>query len=426
MDDLFLIEQERGYLARFATSMAIGLLIGLERERSPAARAGLRTFALVAMFGTLAAMLSHKTQTPWLLISGLLLIGIMMIASYRGKRDVTEDPGTTTITAALICYGLGAMVWYEESTLAVMLAIIMTILLYFKTELQGITQNLTRKDLISILQFAVLSFIILPILPDRNYGPFDAFNPYQIWLMIVLISGVSLVGYIALRFIGQRYGAVLLGVLGGLVSSTATTLVFTRRNGDKPDIANLAVVVILLANLVVLVRLALITEIISPVIFPYLLPVLGGGLFLGLITSLFWWREFSQQQIIPMPDTKNPAELTTAIGFGLLYAAVLFLSGWLSDIAGSSGLYVVAVISGLTNVDAITLSSLRLHGLSKLEIVEVVIAITLGVIANLIFKLGLIFFAGNTMLFRRCLLGTMAIIAGLAGALFLASHLSYF
>jgi uncharacterized membrane protein (DUF4010 family) len=318
------------------------------------------------------------------------------------------------------------MVWYEESTLAVMLAIITTILLYFKTELQGITQNLTRKDLISILQFAVLSFIILPILPDRNYGPFDAFNPYQIWLMIVLISGVSLVGYIALRFIGQRYGAVLLGVLGGLVSSTATTLVFTRRNGDKPDIANLAVVVILLANLVVLVRLALITEIISPVIFPYLLPVLGGGLFLGLITSLFWWREFSQQQIIPMPDTKNPAELTTAIGFGLLYAAVLFLSGWLSDIAGSSGLYVVAVISGLTNVDAITLSSLRLHGLGKLEIVEVVIAITLGVIANLIFKLGLIFFAGNTMLFRRCLLGTMAIIAGLAGALFLASHLSYF
>lgn len=426
MDDLFLLEQERGYLAQFATSLAIGLLIGLERERSPAAKAGLRTFALVAMFGTLTAMLSHKAQTPWLLISGLLLVGIMVIASYRDKRDIPEDPGTTTVTALLICYGLGAMVWYEESTLAVMLAIITTILLYFKTELQGITQNLTRKDLISILQFAVLSFIILPILPDRNYGPFDAFNPHQIWLMIVLISGVSLVGYIALRFIGQRYGAVLLGVLGGLVSSTATTLVFTRRNGDRSDITNLAVVVILLANLVVLVRLALITELISPTVFPYLLPVLGGGLFLGLITSLFWWREFSQQQIIPMPDTKNPAELTTATGFGLLYAAVLFLSGWLSDIAGSSGLYVVAIISGLTNVDAITLSSLRLHGLGKLEIEEVVTAITLGVIANLIFKLGLIFFTGNSVLARRCFLGTIAIIIGLAGALFTASYLSYF
>lgn len=127
-----------------------------------------------------------------------------------------------------------------------------------------------------------------------------------------------------------------------------------------------------------------------------------------------------------MPDTKNPAELTTAMGFGLLYAAVLFLSGWLSDIAGSSGLYVVAIISGLTNVDAITLSSLRLHGLGKLEIVEVVTAITLGVIANLIFKLGLIFFTGNNVLARRCFLGTVAIIIGLAGALSTASYLSYF
>lgn len=426
MDDLFLLAQERSYLVQFITSLAIGLLIGLERERSPAARAGLRTFALVAMFGTLAAMLSYKAQTPWLLICGLLLVGIMVIASYRDKRDMSEDPGTTTVAATLICYGLGAMVWYEESTLAVMLAIITTILLYFKTELQGITQNLTRKDLISILQFAVLSFIILPILPDKNYGPFDAFNPYQIWLMIVLISGVSLVGYIALRFIGQRYGAVLLGVLGGMVSSTATTLMFTHRNVDKPDITNLAVVVILLANLVVLVRLALITEMISPVIFPYLLPILGGGLLLGLIATLFSWREFSQQQIVPMPDTKNPAELSTAMGFGLLYAVVLFLSGWLSDIAGSSGLYAVAIISGLTNVDAITLSSLRLHGLGRLEIIEVVTAITLGVIANLVFKLGLLFFTGNTELARRCSPGTIAMIAGLAGALFLTSYLSYF
>lgn len=147
---------------------------------------------------------------------------------------------------------LGALVWYEESMLAVVLAIITTILLYFKTELRGITQNLGRRDLISILQFAVLSFIILPILPNQNYGPFDALNPYQIWLMMVLISGVSLTGYIALRFVGQRYGVVFLGVMGGLVSSTATTLVFTGRSSQNPNLSHLAAMVVLLVNLTVL------------------------------------------------------------------------------------------------------------------------------------------------------------------------------
>jgi uncharacterized membrane protein (DUF4010 family) len=426
MDNPSFLEGELAYLLEFATSLAIGLLIGLERERSPAAKAGLRTFALVAMFGTLAAMLSHKVNSPWLLVSGLLLVGVMVIVPYWRKQDKLEDPGTTTVAAVLICYGLGALVWYEESTLAVMLAIITTILLYFKTELQGVTQNLTRRDLISILQFAVLSFIILPILPNENYGPFDALNPYQIWLMMVLISGVSLTGYIALRFVGQRHGAVLLGVLGGLVSSTATTMVFTRRGGQNHDFASLAVIVILLANLTVLIRLALISAVISPVVFPYLLPILGGGLFLGLVTAVFWWREFSQQQMIPMPDTRNPAELPTAMGFGLLYAVVLLLSAWLSDIAGRSGLYVVAIVSGLTDVDAITLSSLRLHGLGKLEIMEVVTAITLGTIANLVFKLGLIFFIGNAALAKRCTLGMVAIIIGLGGTLFLVSSLSYF
>lgn len=425
MDELFFPGQDRVYLVEFATSLAIGLLIGLERERHPAAKAGLRTFALIAMFGTLAAMLTDKIQTPWLLISGLLLTGVMMISSYQDKRDKQKDPGTTTIAAILICYGLGALVWYEESILAVMLAIITTILLYFKTELQGISQNLSRKDLISILQFAVLSFIILPILPDKDYGPFSAFNPYQIWLMVVLISGVSLTGYIALRFVGQRHGAVLLGVLGGLISSTATTLSFARQS-NKLDLVNIAVVIILLADLVALVRLALITEVISPAIFPYLAPVLAGGLILGLIASIFWWREFKQQQTAPIPDTKNPTELSTAIGFGLLYAAVLFLSGWLSDIAGSGGLYAASIISGLVKVDAITLSSLRLYGLGRLEIIETVTAITLGVIANLVFKWGLIFFTGNTLLAKRCFLGTFAIITGLVSTLFLGSYLAYF
>ncbi len=407
------------YLPRFITSLAIGLLIGLERERSPAAKAGLRTFALVALFGTVAAMLSEKTNSPWLLLGGLLVVGLMTIAAYFRARDESADPGTTTVAAIAVCYGLGAMIWYDYSTLAVMLAIVTTALLYFKTELRGISQNLSRRDLVSILQFAVLTFIILPVLPDRNYGPHNALNPHQIWLMVVLIAGVSLAGYVALRLVGQRYGAVLLGLLGGLVSSTATTLAYARHSKDSEGFAQLAVVVILLANLMVLLRLAVVSAVVSPSILPQLLPVLGCGFVLGLAAAAYWWRKLSKQSEVLMPEISNPTEIRIAVGFGLLYAAVLFFTAWLSDIAGSGGLYVVALVSGLTDVDAITLSSLRLFELGKLQGAEAVTAIALGILSNIGFKLGLTFLIGGPLLAKRCAAGMITTGAGIALTLLL-------
>lgn len=417
-----LLDGELEYLPRFITSLAIGLLIGLERERSPAAKAGLRTFALVALFGTVAAMLSEKTASPWLLTGGLLVVGLMTIAAYLRERDEIADPGTTTVAAIVMCYGLGAMVWHGYSTLAVMLAIVTTMLLYFKTELRGITQNLSRRDLTSMLQFAVLTFIILPVLPDRNYGPYDALNPHQIWLMVVLISGVSLAGYVALRFVGQRHGAAWLGLFGGLVSSTATTLVYARHSRDNEALAQLAVVVILLANLVVLARLSVVSAVVSPSILPQLLPVLGSGLLVGLAATAYGWRKLRQQSEVLMPEVSNPTELRTAVGFGLLYAAVLFLAAWLSAIAGNSGLYAVALVSGLTDVDAITLSSLRLFGLGKLQAAEAVAAIAFGVMSNIGFKLGLVFFIGGPLLARRCAVGLLATAAGIGLALLVAAR----
>lgn len=415
----FLQERELEYLPRFITSLAIGLLIGLERERSPAAKAGLRTFALVALFGTVAAMLSEKTNSPWLLLGGLLVVGLMTIAAYFRARDESADPGTTTVAAIAVCYGLGAMIWYDYSTLAVMLAIVTTALLYFKTELRGISQNLSRRDLVSILQFAVLTFIILPVLPDRNYGPHNALNPHQIWLMVVLIVGVSLAGYVALRLVGQRYGAVLLGLLGGLVSSTATTLAYARHSRDSEGLTQLAVVVILLANLTVLIRLAVVSAVVSPSILPQLLPVLGSGLVLGLAAAAYWWHKLGKQSDVLMPEISNPTEIRIAVGFGLLYAAVLFFTAWLSDIAGSGGLYTVALVSGLTDVDAITLSSLRLFELGKLQGAEAVTAITLGILSNIGFKLGLTFLIGGPLLAKRCAAGMVTAGASIALALLL-------
>ncbi len=416
----FLQGGELEHLPNFATSLAIGLLIGLERERNNTAKAGLRTFALVALFATLAAMLSEETSSPWILLGGLVIVGLMTIAAYTySEREIPTDPGTTTVAAIIVCYGLGAIVWYGYSTLAIMLAIVTTMLLYFKTELHGITQNMGRRDLVSILQFAVLTFIVLPILPDQYFGPYDAINPYQIWLMVVLISGVSLTGYVALRLVSQHYSAVLLGTFGGLVSSTATTLVYARRSKNNQSIMQIAVVVILIANLVVLIRLSVFSAIVAPSILPQLLPILGSGLFLSLAIIIYWWQKINHQHNMPSLDVKNPAEIRIAAGFGLLFAVVMFLAAWLSNIAGSYGLYAVALVSGLTDVDAISLTSLRLYEQGKLGVTEAVTAISLGIMSNIVFKLGLILFVGGSLLAKRCALGMIATIIGIGLGLFM-------
>ena len=406
-------------LQAFITSLAIGLLIGLERERSPAAKAGLRTFTLVALFGTLCAMLATATGFGWFLAAGLIAVAMLIVTAYFGAPAAEGDPGTTTEIALLVCYGLGAVIWYGYTTLAIMLAIFTTMLLYFKPELRGLSQRLERRDLLSILQFGVLSFVILPILPNQAYGPYDALNPYHIWLMVVLLSGINLSGYVALRLVGQRYGAPLLGILGGLVSSTATTLIYARHGKTDENPARLAVPVILLASLVVIVRLGVIGATVAPTILPHLLPVLGGGLALGLLATAYAWRKLSTEKNPPMPTMKNPAKIGSSITLGLVYGVVLFLTAWLSDYAGSKGLYAVAVVSGLTDVDPITLSSLRLYTLARLQPEQVVTAITLALVANLVFKFGLVAFIGGPALARRCFPGMLAIALGALAALML-------
>ena len=289
--------------------------------------------------------------------------------------------------------------------------------LYFKAELHGISRRLTRRDLISVLQFAVLTLIILPLLPDQNYGRYGVLNPYQIWLVVVLISGVSLAGYIALRLVGLRYGALLLGFLGGLVSSTATTLVYARHARSRVDMQRLAVLVIVVANIVVLVRLSVLSTIISPAVIRTLLPVLASGFLAGVLALLYLWRQNTRVNEMPMPDIKNPTELRAALSFAIVYTVVVFLSAWLSDIAGHKGLYLLALISGLTDVDAIALSTLRLFDLRQLQAQEVATTIVLAVISNIVFKLGLVLVVGGVALFRRCVVAMGAVAAGLFIAL---------
>jgi uncharacterized membrane protein (DUF4010 family) len=413
----FFEQATQNHLEAFATSLAIGLLIGLERQRNPDAKAGLRTFGLAALLGTLAGLLGSKTGSPWILAAGLIAVAAMMIAANAAEPSEHGDPGTTSVIALMLCYALGATVWYGYALLAVILGIATTVLLYFKAQLHGLSRSLTGKDLTSILQFAVLSFVILPILPDRDFGPYNAFNPHQIWWMVVLISGVSLAGYAALRVVGQRYGAAVIGLLGGLVSSTATTLVFARHAHGQEHLLKTATLVILIASLIVMVRLWLLAALLSPALLQPLGIVLGAGLLLGIVIAAWGWRSLAGDGELPLPDVSNPTEIRTALSFGLIYAVVLFCSAWLQDIAGSSGLYAVALVSGLTDVDAITLSTFRLYNVDKLTASQAVISISLATLSNLVFKSGMVLVIGGTALAKRAIPGFLAVAAGIGGAL---------
>jgi len=363
-------------------------------------------------------MLAEKADSGWILAAGLLAVGAMIIAAYLNQPDDAGDPGTTSVVAIMVCYCLGAAVWFGHGTLAVMMAIATTVLLYFKAELHGISHRLTPKDIISILQFAVLSFVILPILPDHNYGPYEAFNPHQAWLMVVLVSGVSLAGYAALRLAGPQHGAPMMGLLGGLVSSTATTVVFSRHARGQAALSQAAMVVIMVASLMVLARLTVMAAVVAPAILEPLAKVFGGGLVLGLAVTAFGWRRLEAQGQLPMPEVRNPTEIRTALGFGALYVIVLFCSAWLSDVAGPRGMYAVALASGLTDVDAITLSSLRLFSLDKLTAGQAVTSIALAVLSNLTFKAGLVVALSGWALARRTLPAMAALAAGIGTGLF--------
>lgn len=401
-------------LQAFATSLAVGLLIGLERERNPAAKAGLRTFALTALLGSLTALLAQTSGALWLLPSALLVVGVMTMAAYWHDHDETTDPGTTTVVAIVLCYVLGAVIWYGFAHFAVPVAIITTSLLYFKAELRGLSEKVTRIDLVSILQFGVLSLIVLPVLPDRNFGPYESLNPYQIWLMVVLISGVSLTGYLALRIGGHRYGAAMIGLFGGLVSSTATTLSFARRTKTLEALAPLAAVVILLASAIVLLRVAILIAAVSPGLLFSAWPGLAVGFGLGIAAAGIGWYRLGAVNPLALPEVKNPTELRTSLMFGVVYAIVLMLSAWFAHSGGSGGVYGLALVSGLTDVDAITLSSVRLHAIGKLTDLQTVTAITIALIANLSIKFVLTLVVAGRTLAKEVAPGLIAIGVGLA------------
>ena len=414
MSSQILSAQGFAYLQAFSVSLGIGLLMGLERERMPDSPAGLRTFALIALLGSVFGLLAQSLQAPWITVLGILIVGAVMIAAY--VKD--DEPGATTTIAAILCCSYGSLVWLGHMATAGMLGVVTTALLYFKAELRTISEKLTRKDIVSVLQFGALTLVVLPILPNTDMGPYKAFNPYQIWWMVVLISGLSLAGYAALRLFGQSHGAPILGIMGGMASSTATTMVFSRHVATNAHLTRMAGVVILMANLVVLIRLALYAGALERKLLPYLIPPLALGFLLGLVMVLYAWKTLGAGAADDKPDiaVSNPAEIKTAVLFGALYGFILLITSALQDVAGTAGLFVISFVSGLTDVDAITLSSIRLFGIGKITADAAATSILVAALSNLAFKLGLVWFIGGRALFRPVAIGFALIAAGtLAG-----------
>lgn len=385
-------------LIGFAASLGIGLLIGLERERNPTAKAGVRTFALVALCGTLATLVAERLDAAWTVPLGLAAVAAMLIAAYA-RDEPHEEPGTTTVIAAMVCYLLGVLAGLGEAPLAGALAIGVTALLYFKPEIEGLSTALKRHEQVSVLQFLVVTFIVLPILPDKSYGPYEVLNPRNIWLMVVLISGIGLASYVALRLVGERRGVLLTGILSGLVSSTAATLLYARRSRESEAMQRVAFTVVPLANLVPIARIGVLAAVVAPGILPTLGPVLAAALVAGLgVAAISIPRDGRSDA--PVAESRNPAELGAALRFAALYAIVLLAAAWLSDVAGNRGLYAAALSSGLADIDAINLSAFHLFVHERLPAGNAVTVIGLAYVSNVAFKLGVLLWFNRVLAWR--------------------------
>ena len=402
-------------LHAFVISLALGLMMGLERERRGGTNAGLRTFGLVGVMGSAAAMIAQATASPWLLPVAVAGLVAMMISADHHRGDQDEGPDATTTVALVLCFLFGAMVWHGERQVATALAMVATALLYFKAELHDVSRRLTRQDIVSFLQFALITFVVLPVLPDQGYGPYGQLNPYKIWLMVVLTSGLSLAGYATLRLTPQSSGVPLLGLLGGLVSSTATTLVFSRQVRDDAKHAGAAAVIITIANLVVLARIAVLTAVVAPSGLPVLAPILGAGLVAGAAPPLRGWLAMRRARA-PAPELDNPVNLRHALMFGAIFAVVLVVSAAFHDQAGSLGVYAVAAISGLADMDAIALSTFNLLGGGQLSAGQAAIAIVIALASNMAFKATLVLVIAGRALAARVALSYAAQLAGLIAA----------
>ncbi|WP_295384047.1 MgtC/SapB family protein [uncultured Thiodictyon sp.] len=372
-------------------ALAIGLLIGVERgwserdEQDGTRVAGVRTFALIGLLGG-ATTLIGPPLGAWLAALGLLALGVLFATAYAiHARSRPDRMGITVPVAGLLTFVLGALAASGQVAVAAAAAVVATLLLSAKPVLHHWLTTLQGQELAAGLQLLLLSVVVLPLLPNRGYGPWQALNPYRLWWMVVLIAAMSFVGYFAVKEAGARKGAIFTGIFAGLASSTALTLHFARLARAQPELSPTLATGILLACGTMFPRMALVLAVAAPnVLLPALLP-------LGLMTLVVYgaalrqWWTLGDASGAAVTSLRNPLELTAAIGFGAFLALVMVLARGVEVWLGSTGVLALAAASGVADVDAITLS---LVGMSRtgLGLQTVVTGIVIAAASNSLVK----------------------------------------
>lgn len=415
---------------RLAVALAIGLLVGLERgwqtrDQEEGERGlGLRSMALVGLIGGLAGLLVEPVGG--VLVGFVVLgLGLLLSAAHVASVHRCDDLGLTTEVAALATLLLAVMAGLGQLVIAAAGAVIMVLLLGYKTELHGWLKTLKRPELHAAFKLLLISVVVLPLLPNRGFGPWQVLNPYEIWWMVVLIAAISFVGYFAIRIAGARKGMLFIGLFGGLASSTATTLNLARIHRDGVGAgagigagagtggqAAIAAAGILLACATMFPRMLLVASLLHPPLFwPLLWPVVAMSVLLYLPAVVYVWRSGGSEitaDLLP----RNPLELKSALFFGALLALVMLLGQALTDWFGDAGIYALAAASGIADVDAITLSLARMAG-DELLLLTAGIGILIASLANSLLKASMAWVVGGHALGLRVFLPMCAaVVAG--------------
>lgn len=444
-------------LVSIAVAVAAGILIGAERQQAQLAGVaengsaeassgrrqapefgGIRTFPLIALLGAMGALV-RPLAGMWLL-GGLLFGVIAFIAvshAWSGRRG---DIGISSEIAALVTYVLGALAMMndlvpndsERYLLVAGCAATTLALLALKQPMHQFVGRVSADDVYATTKFLILGLIVLPVLPNQTFGPLSVLNPFKIGMMILLVAGISFTGYLASRLVGQDRGLLLTGLLGGLVSSTAVTLTYAGKAKKENRLAPLCAVAIVVACSTMFGRIVAVVAVVDRALLSTLAWSLGTMSVVGFVASVALFlrtRDVEAKQTDAPAEAKpngdgvalrNPFELKQAVTFGLLYGGVLFVAKAAQTYLGSGGLYASAILAGLTDVDAITLSVTDLHR-SGLDTGVAALAITLAAVTNTIVKSTMALTIGGKALGRSVvpILGG-ALVAGAVA--FLAHH----
>lgn len=407
------------FFIRVIVATGIGFVIGLEREHASISEkskvmAGVRTFSFIALLGLLMTFLS-LLLSPLIFIVGFMSVLVMVGLSYWITAK-NGDIGGTTELAILLTYVLGAttLIGYIELSLA--LTVVIVVLLSIKLQLQNVIGQITYDELYAFIQFVVLALLIFPFLPDKFFGPYNVFNPREVGWIILLTSGFGFFGYLLIKFMGPDRGIVLSGILGGLVSSTLVTWVFSKKSKETPQLSDHCAVAILLASCIMVIRVFIWIFIFKKALLVRMAPPLFLILIAGL--SVVYWLYYHQKskEVIDTEIPKGrPLNLSEALFFGILYTAILFIVSYAHDKFGTQGTYISSFIASLTDIDAITISMSKLAGVA-IEFITAENAILIATISNTLVKIGIALSVGSTELKKHVVLGYAIIfLAAIAG-----------